>query len=463
MLTTILTVAGVIGLALLALGPLFLFLFASERLADSAPFGVAGKFVLLMTKNLRRNPLRTSLTCLAVFVLVVVVTTVWSALHYMDSLLADKARDIKVIVQEKWSMNSQMPFAYAPRLCEGAADPTRPGDVRPLDSMTWQIYFGTLDADKKTRENAVFVIALEPPKLLTMMDELLEEIVPGQRQYGLEARQRRELEEAAGQMLQNKRGLIVGRKKLQAINKRVGDRITLTGVNYTGLNLEFEIVGVLPESGRYDEAAFMNRDCLNDALDSYARSHGAKHPMADRSLNIVWLKAADQLAYGRIAEQIETSGYFTNPPVKTETLSSAVATAMESYRDIIWGMRWLLSPAILATMALVVANAISLSVRERRTELAVLKVLGFRPGQIMALVLGEAVLIGTTGGFLSTSLCYMMVNWLLRTVNPMPMAIPEDALWWGPALGAGTALVGSLVPALNACRVKVSEVFARVT
>jgi putative ABC transport system permease protein len=115
------------------------------------------------------------------------------------------------------------------------------------------------------------------------------------------------------------------------------------------------------------------------------------------------------------------------------------------------------------TMALVVANAISLSVRERRTELAVLKVLGFRPGQIMALVLGEAVLIGTTGGFLSTSLCYVMVNWLLRTVNPMPMAIPEDALWWGPALGAGTALVGSLVPALNACRVKVSEVFARVT
>src|SRR5262249_52894191 len=154
-----------------------------------------------------------------------------------------------------------------------------------------------------------------------------------------------------------------GRKKLKAIDKRVGDRITLTGINYAGLNLEFEIVGELPESGRYDEAAFMNRDCLNDALDGYARARGAKHPMADRSLNMVWLKAADQHAYGRIAEQIEASGHFTNPPVKTETLSSAVATAMESYRDLIWGMRWLLSPAILVTMALVVANAISLSVR----------------------------------------------------------------------------------------------------
>src|SRR5262249_49922746 len=135
----------------------------------------------------------------------------------------------------------------------------------------------------------------------------------------------------------------------------------------------------------------------------------------------------------------------------------------ESYRDLIWGMRWLLSPAVVITMALVVANAISLSVRERRNELAVLKVMGFRPAQIMLLVLGEAVLIGLASGFLSTSIIFVMVNWLLRAVNPMPMAIPIDALWWGPMLGAGTALAGSLLPAFNACRVRVSEVFARVT
>ena len=57
-------------------------------------------------------------------------------------------------------------------------------------------------------------------------------------------------------------------------------------------------------------------------------------------------------------------------------------------------MRWLLVPAILVTMALVIANAISISVRERRTEMAVLKVLGFHPTQILLLVLGEALLIG---------------------------------------------------------------------
>ena len=59
--------------------------------------------------------------------------------------------------------------------------------------------------------------------------------------------------------------------------------------------------------------------------------------------------------------------------------SSGIASFLDAYRDLLCGMRWLLVPAILVTMALVIANAISISVRERRMEMAVLKVLGFSP------------------------------------------------------------------------------------
>jgi putative ABC transport system permease protein len=456
-------VIGIVVLAFLSL-PLFLLgLVGSESALGRWPFGLPARFSLMIVRSLRRNLVRVSLTYIAIFALVVVVTTVWSILRYMDDLMTEKANDIKVIVTEKWSASSQLPFAYASGLSAGAADPSRPDDVHPLDSMTWQIYVGTVDPAKKTRESMVFLIGLEPPKLLTMMDEVLREVSPGQRQYGLEEKQRRQLEAGVAAMLENKRAIIMGKNRLKTLDRRVGDRITLTGINYTGLDLEFEIMAELPESGRYDEIAFMNCAYLNDSLDSYARNHGSKHPRADKSLDLVWLKAANQWAYGKISGQIESSAQFHNPAVKCETLASAVATVMESYRDLIWGMRWLLSPAILVTMSLVVANAISLSVRERRTELAVLKVMGFRPGQVLLLVVGEAAAIGLASGFLSTSLCYVLVNHLLRTVNPMPMAVPTDALWWGPVLGAGTALTGSIVPAANACRVKVSEVFARVT
>jgi len=449
--------------AFAALLPFFFLLFLADKTLGLASAGIGAKFLLLMLKSLRRNLLRTSLTYLAVFLLIFVVTIIWSVMDYLEGMMSEKTSNIKVIISEKWQASSHMPFSYAARLSEGAAEPTRPQDIRPQDSMTWQIYFGSLDADKKTRDSFIVLIALEPVKLVTIMDELLAEIVPAQRRLGVESAQRQQLEAGVRGMERNKRGMIIGKKRLAAINKRIGDRITLTGINYKDLNLEFEIVGELPESGRYDETAFMHREYLNDALDAYQRSKGVKHPMADKSLDIVWLKVANQQEYSQIAGQIESSSYFHNPPVKCETLSSAVATALESHRDLLWAMRWLLSPAILIVMSLVVSCAISLSVRERRTELAVMKVLGYGPGQVLTLVLGEAMLIGASSGLICTGATYLLVNFALRTVNPMPMAIPAAALWWGLVLGATTALAGSILPAVNACRVRVSEVFARVT
>jgi putative ABC transport system permease protein len=40
--------------------------------------------------------------------------------------------------------------------------------------------------------------------------------------------------------------------------------------------------------------------------------------------------------------------------------------------------------------------------------------------------------------------------------------IPHGALWWGPAVGALAALLGSVLPAWSACSVKVAEVFSKV-
>jgi len=117
-------------------------------------------------------------------------------------------------------------------------------------------------------------------------------------------------------------------------------------------------------------------------------------------------------------------------------------------------------------MILVIANAISLSVRERRKEIAVLKVLGFGPGIIMFLVLGEAILLGSGSGMLTGGLTFEIFNTLMGGIrvfpgNP-PYPVPLDALWWGPVVGGGAALLGSLLPAWTARAVNVSEVFAKI-
>ena len=54
--------------------------------------------------------------------------------------------------------------------------------------------------------------------------------------------------------------------------------------------------------------------------------------------------------------------------------------------------------AVTFTILLVTANTMSMAVRERRTEIAVLKTLGFSSGLVMALVLAEAAVLGVLGG-----------------------------------------------------------------
>jgi putative ABC transport system permease protein len=416
------------------------------------------KQVGFIWKSLRRNLLRTTLTSLATMVLVFVITLVWTVLWFLDLVTAEKSKNLKAIVTEKWQIPSQMPPSYEHALSEGAA--SKAGDIKPEDYMTWSFYGGSLEADpeKRTRENLVFFFVMDPKKLPTMMDGLDE----------LSADQLKDLNAAIKLMDEDPRRVVLGKERLAALNKKVGERISLYSINFKDINLDgLEIIGVFPE-GRYDQSAVMHRDLLDRALDSYKTGHNnTPHPMADKSLNLVWLRVPDTRAYEKVADQIMNSSLFKTPAVKCETASSGVASFLDAYRDLIWGMRYLMVPAILITMALVIANAISISVRERRTELAVLKVLGFSPRQLLCIVLGEALLIGCVSGLLSAGLTYLYID-VVKGGIAFPIAffpkflIPAQALWWGPLLGGLTALAGSIIPAYYASSVKVNEVFSKI-
>lgn len=414
------------------------------------------KFLLLMFKNVRRNWLRSFLTGAATIMLVLVITLVWSILDFLNQATREKERDLKAIITERWQIPSRMPYAYATQLETGGA--RNPGDARPTDSMTWQFYGGSLDPKKLERDNLLFAIAMEPRKLETMMDDLDK----------LQGQEKTDFHEVVLKLERNRQGLILGRDRLASLNKRVGDRIKLYGLNYKEIDLEFEIVGKFPEGGRYDQSAVMNRDYLNMALEQFPLTHaGKQHPMADRSLALFWIRVDSKADFERIAEQISTSPAFTNPAVKCETAASGVANFLDSYRDIFWGMRYLLTPAAIASLCVVSANAIGISVRERRQELAVMKVLGFRPLQIMLLVLGESMFLGLASGTLGAWGAYYLINEYLGGFA-LPIAffgkffISAGALWWGPAIGLFSGFIGSVAPAWSACSVKVTEVFSKV-
>jgi putative ABC transport system permease protein len=408
-------------------------------------------YTTFLFKNVRRNLLRTTLASLAIIVLSLVVTAVWSILVPLDAYLMHRTADIKAIVSERWQVPSQMPYSYAATLERGA--PSIPNDItiKDEDSMTWSFYFGTTDPEKMTSENWVWFFVMDPRKVPTMMDDL-EHIDPAY----IEA------------MTKKPQGVILGKDRLKALRKQIGDRMRVTAIGtYKDLDLDIEVVGTFPDLPNYNQAGVMNRDYLQNSLDVYERQRRQKHPAAWNNLEMVWLRVPDSKSFGKLTNQIMSSPVYSNPAVKCETASSGSSAFFDSYKDLLWIFKWLVVPSLLIGMALVMAMAISISVRERRTEMAVLKVLGFTPRRIMALVLGEAVLVGALSGLLSGLLCYVLVNGTMGGI-PLPLAwiamwpILADALWWGMSFGMVTALLGSIVPAYSARRIKVSEVFAKV-
>jgi putative ABC transport system permease protein len=432
---------------------------------------VSPKLFRLIVKNLGRNLLRTLLTSMAIMVLVFMVTMIWTILFSLERFTRDREKNFRLIITERWSLPSMMPPTHADYLnpespkfilgdvtdSEGKpafrlkkiTDPDGAPRMISEDFMTWSFYGGTTEPGKQTYETIIFFFVMNPDHIRTMMPEL-EDTDP----------------KLIAEMKRNRKAVLVGPEKLAALNKRVGERFKLTSMNYKDIDLEVEVIGTLP-AGRYGQSAIMNADYFNSALDNYKTAHKAPHPLDNRRLNLIWLRVPDKKAYGEVARRVENSPYLKNPEVKCETESSGVGAFMDPYRDLLWGVKWVLVPVILTIMALVIANAIGISVRERYQEIAVLKVLGFRPGQVLTLVLGESLLVGGLSGLLSAGLAYGFINGVLDGV-PFPVAffpkfqIPFHAFWWGLATGCTTAFVGSFLPAWRAKAIRVSEVFARV-
>ena len=121
---------------------------------------------------------------MAIFVLVFVISGLWSMLNFIDSITEDKENNLKSIITEKHQLPSMMPRKYEAEIFDMAMK--LPPEMRPKngrdDIMTWSFVGGSLDPNNRSLKNMVFFFAMEPRKLLTMMDGLdeLTVIPPGQ-------------------------------------------------------------------------------------------------------------------------------------------------------------------------------------------------------------------------------------------------------------------------------------------
>lgn len=457
MLAGLIAIALLVGLATLPV--FFAILYVIEQLARvvaGSTGAFVSKLVLIMFRGLRRSPLRTSLTYLALFVLTTVLVFLYTILTFIGNVTREKEANFKAIVTHKTVIPSQMPPKYYEefkRLCLEELPP----DMRPVngenDIMSWSFVGGSTDPLNKRMENSLFMFSMEPQKITTMMDGLDD----------LTGEEKKMLDAGVAAMLANKQAIVVSQSRLKKLNVQIGQRIKLHGLNYPDMVFEFDIIGTLPD-GKYEGVGFMNKSYLDDLL----KQKPPDYIMQDKALNLIWVRLPNKAAFEMLNALVDPTDpaakrYFTNPPVKLETASSGIGSWMDAYKDIFFGMKYILTPAMVAIMCLVIANAISISVRERRTEMAVLKVLGFQPRHVLALVLGEAILVGLLAGGMAAFLSWFGIgNLKLQIAFFGAFIVPWESLVLGPALGVVVSVLGSLAPAITAKNVKVAEVFAKV-
>jgi putative ABC transport system permease protein len=117
---------------------------------------------------------------------------------------------------------------------------------------------------------------------------------------------------------------------------------------------------------------------------------------------------------------------------------------------------------LLLTAGLSVFIALLSAVRERRGDLALLRMLGAPPSKVAALLLTEALWLGVLAAVLGVAggqALAALIGWLLQLDNSLLIGglVWPPELLWVPAMALGVSLAAAVLPTLGAYRVSVLE------
>ncbi len=136
-----------------------------------------------------------------------------------------------------------------------------------------------------------------------------------------------------------------------------------------------------------------------------------------------------------------------------------------------WNLR-VLSYIALVVGAFLIYNTISVSVVRRRAEIGIVRALGATRGQVLAAFLGEAVLFGLAGAAAGIALGRVMAASAVKLVGatvqslyvssrPSPVSLTWETALLALAIGTGVAVLSALSPGWEASLVMPVEAMAR--
>src|SRR5262245_13615185 len=181
---------------------------------------------------------------------------------------------------------------------------------------------------------------------------------------------------------------------------------------------------------------------------------GTRNPL-ENSISQFLVQAESPDAVPRIAKAIDD--LFANSPFPTKTGSEqAFVLSFVTFLGNLKLFLLAIGGAVTFTILLVSANTLSMSVRERIREVGVLKTLGFTPGTIFGILLGEGAMIAFTGGVLRCALAQVFCSLVRNAPIPIQqirsMSVTPLIAVISLAIALLVGLLSATIPAAGAAR-----------
>jgi len=374
--------------------------------------------VTLIVANLRRRLRRTILTVLGLAVALFLFVSLRTFLQTLQTV-GDVGSESRLVISNKLGIVFPLPLGYRARVA----------GVEGVHTVSYASWFGGAYGDGRS----FFAnFAVDPETYFELYPEIV--VSPEER----------------AAFMADRTGAIVGVKLMERYGWRVGQTITLRGTIYPG-DHRFNIRGVYVAGKKgFDQNSLMFH---HRYLEEIARDQGGEGLTGWYVLGVTDPQRAPALAH-TIDAWYENS----SSPTRTQTEKAFNLAFVGLYGNIGFFLN-AIGMAVVFAILMVAANTMAMSARERFSEIAVLKTLGFTDGDVMWLVVIEALVIGALGvvlGLGGAMLVFNLVQFDLGGFIPGLTVTPGIAAI-GLTVAVVIALASGAVPAWQAGRLRVVE------
>lgn len=326
----------------------------------------------LILRNIGRHKLRTLLTILGLALAVMAFALIRSL---VDSFYAstNAIPPDRLVTRSSVSIIFALPISYKEKIER----------VPGVESVVYANWFGGLyNNDIK---NFFPSFAVGPEDYLDVYSEYV--LQPDQKEA----------------YFKTKNGAFAGQKLANRFGWKAGDPIRLTGQIYPG-DWDFILDGIYTgKTPDVDENAFFfHWDYLDETM---------RQSVQEMSGQAGWysIKIKDPQQAAAISAAVDDLFKNSSAETLTETEKAFSLSFIGQMDTIIKGLK-AISFLIIGIILLVLVNTMAMSVRERMSEYALLKTLGFGPLHLISLIFGESIGIALLGGFLGILLTFPVLH-----------------------------------------------------